>query len=614
MTIQELDNKILLRNNELHDDKKQEAYEFIKKFMEEYGTDSIVDFVYLDIWEFLKCSIYINCKENDITKISDALNKSKDFFDNIKTQSIRTLLLLMNELLKVGKIQDLIDYFKVNGLINEMKHINSLKGVNGSSFLKLGILKKKVENDNIDLLPFFELLQVSGEDLLKEMGFYIVHRDILDSLRNKVFQVYADPNNKREIEEKKKQVLTKELDGSFNIGNILNKMNKLRIFKEEYERVEKNNQRERIGLSNARLSLGKELDKKYIVNYRDIIKGIKNPKYKYLFLKYIKDHNDEYYEELNEEYEKLKQDSKVEIRALLNDYGISKDSYDFDSLPSYNKEDLETILKVISALDISNEDKIYIIKTTSLEKITALKSYLERDILSVEYVSNNIGILDENSKELDYLKDNIGLIKDYNIPLSIFSESIDVLMNDNSVIKNNIEILDTYDLLSSLTSTNDFNFLLCDSLEKKIDKLLEFGFEGYLESDLNLLNKKNLERLEVLKNIGVSINTREELELYLSDDRDFIVSLDNIDEYIVDESKYVKEPENTISVDDLDKYINKRVYDFNGVLISVQKVRRLHSSGNSLYQSIIDNTHLSEDELLTIKNIINCKSKRLSLD
>ena len=603
MTLQELDKEILDRKNELEDPSKKEAYLFMKKFLDNNKTDDITQFMPMNIWDFIKCSLYINCEEKDINKYDQLIEQYKGFFESLKTSSIENLFGMLLSYLKADKKKDLIDYFKAEGIVAEYRTLGPLLDVSTTAAFKMAQMKKALKSDGVDFIPFLEALDKNGAQFLKEIAFYTTYKNVFDSLKNRVFEVHADPKNEREYNELKITVLTRFLEYDYDVPAIVNKMGTVKKFVEEYERVERNTQREKTGMDNSRSALEKELGKQHIVMYRDIIKGIKSPKIKYHFLHYIREHNEGYAQELQDELTKLRQDSKISIQALLNDYGIPKNSYDYDSLPTYSKEELETILKVISNLSISNEEKIRIITRTSLNRINSLKDYLDRGILSKEYVSSNNYILDEGRKELDYFKENINLLKSLSIPLQVFSNSIGILMSESRGIRNNIDILNIYNLLPALSQTTDFNFLLNEDLAPVIDKYLELGFEEYLESDLNLLNKTELERIEVLRAIGMPITSREELERYL--DKDFFVPKEEIKNYLPDDTKYMIEPTKVISEEKLEEYKKtNRVYSFNGVLISINKVNRLLNEGNSLYQSIISNTHLTEEELLGIVKII----------
>ena len=59
MTLQELDQEILNRKQELEDPSRKEALEFMKSFLDKNKTDNIADFIDINIWEFIKCSLYI---------------------------------------------------------------------------------------------------------------------------------------------------------------------------------------------------------------------------------------------------------------------------------------------------------------------------------------------------------------------------------------------------------------------------------------------------------------------------------------------------------------------------------------------------------------------------
>ena len=88
MTIQELDKEIELRKTELIDDDKKEAYNYIINFINNNKIDNILDYINMDIWEFLKCSIYINRNKKDINKCSSDIDSYKELFNSIKIDTI----------------------------------------------------------------------------------------------------------------------------------------------------------------------------------------------------------------------------------------------------------------------------------------------------------------------------------------------------------------------------------------------------------------------------------------------------------------------------------------------------------------------------------------------
>ena len=576
MTIEEIKSAINSRKLELVDDKKKEAYEYFKEFTDDNDLDNIVNFLDVDIWELIKCNLYLNCKDKDMKKYSSIIDQYKDLFSIIKENYLSEFLDSITLYNNRGKIDELIAFFKANGLINEVKTMEPLTAVDNSSVLTVATFKKKTSKIIDNFIPFLELIKEEGNVVIDQIRLYLLQSEIKSFLGCRVITVNGDNiRSERQRDNRVAAAISRELEDFYDVKGIVKKMTDVKDFKEEYERKERNNQREVIELDNCFKELLSNLDNKQIVRYREIIKGIRSPKIKYMFLTFIREHNESYHDQLKEELEKLKQDSRVSIEALLNDYGIPKDSYDFETLPKYSKEELETILKVISKLNITNEEKIRIIKSTTLDRILSLKTFLDKELLLSEFVSSNTSILNEDSKELDYLKENLELLKSYGIPSSIFLNSMSILLNDTSIIRNNIAILNSYNLLVPLSTTSDFRFLLSENLDSLIDKYLELGFEEYLESDLNLLNKKELERVEALKAIGMPINSREELESILNEDKVFFISTDEIKNYLPDETRYVEEPSEVVSVEKLDEYKGTdRVYNFNGTRESIPKVNR----------------------------------------
>ena len=152
----------------------------------------------------------------------------------------------------------------------------------------------------------------------------------------------------------------------------------------------------------------------------------------------------------------------------------------------------------------------------------------------------------------------------------------------------------------------DYSFLKNESLSEIIDKYLELACEEYLISDLSLLNKTQLKRLEIYKLIGIEVSSKEELEDILNEEKEFFIPLSESEEYLFDEGEFIEEPTCNVSLDELEQYkMTERVYNFDGILISVQKVQRLLNMNFSLYQAIIHNTNLSEEQIRKIINIIS---------
>ena len=327
---------------------------------------------------------------------------------------------------------------------------------------------------------------------------------------------------------------------------------------------------------------------------------------KYCFLQFVKEHNEKYYLELKQELSELQQNSKVAIQTLLANYGITKDYYVFDEIFHFSVEELEKILKILSLFDISIQEKVHILEVTSIEQVLFLKACLDESLISISFVNSHLEIFEKNSLKLFNLKNNIGILNEYGILVSLFTNSMEVLLSDSDIIRKNLSILNSYNLLKYMNGEIDYSFLKNESLSEIIDKYLELACEEYLISDLSLLNKTQLKRLEIYKLIGIEVSSKEELEDILNEEKEFFIPLSESEEYLFDEGEFIEEPTCNVSLDELEQYkMTERVYNFDGILISVQKVQRLLNMNFSLYQAIIHNTNLSEEQIRKIINIIS---------
>ena len=310
--------------------------------------------------------------------------------------------------------------------------------------------------------------------------------------------------------------------------------------------------------------------------------------------------SEKYYEVLNQEYEHLNKNNKVKYQALLNDYGITNGSQQIERIMNNSLEDVEAILKIVTKFGLTTEQTLRILRNSNLEIVSQIKEYLERGYLSVEFIVNNIDIFYKNSTKYQDYNRSLEILNSYNINPSIFFYSIKILFGNTELLKKNLDILNNYYLLNSLKTTSDYSFLEDEELVLKIDKLIELGYEDYLEEDLNLLNSDKLLRLEALKSFEVEITSKEELDKVLTK------------RFYIDDEELIDYIPNNIDLDDkidledikLDEYRNSpRTYNINGTLVSANKVSRLLYRGDSKYNAIFSGMRLNKEEY---DGIIEC--------
>ena len=60
--------------------------------------------------------------------------------------------------------------------------------------------------------------------------------------------------------------------------------------------------------------------------------------------------------------------------------------------------------------------------------------------------------------------------------------------------------------------------------------------------------------------------------------------------------------------------ISERLYDFDGIKVSINKVKRMIDKGETLFKAIIDGLVLDEDELTKIKDVLDSGKKLFKIN
>ena len=610
MTIEGLEYLINNRKKELKTSTEIDGYNYLVEFLENNKLDNVGDFLDIDMWKFIICNLYIQSNKS-IDEVIKFVDLIKPLFTDMKVLTVASNLDRLITLVEKDGVDDAINYLKCNSDIYEQRYLNNINDINDSLRDILVALKKKMNDEKINILSFFEGLKDYSFTLIYQMYLYCIRYLIDTTDTDFIIGLTSDEieNKKRKI--RKVELFSKAMKNGINVKASLTYYQYLKKYVEEYSRGEKRKQKEIEGIDLAYNMLVKNIDKKEFVFYHDIAKLIKDDGLRYSFLLYIKEHNSSYYQELEDELTNLETDSQVSTKALLKKYGIRKEYYDIDLMMNYSKEDLEEILSLVSLLDITVEEKVLVIYNTSLEEVRLLKEYVRKNILDLSFISHHLELLTKDSKELNCLNKNLLTLKELNINIMLFN-NMELFLNNADIIRENLFLLNTYNLLNSLKTTNNYDFLTNPLLAMNIDKLLEYGFEDYLLSDLSLLNTKVIKRLDVFKVMNIPITSKEQLLDILDNNKHFFVKSADIDKYL---GKMDNSFETELSLDDLEKYmISERLYDFDGIKVSINKVKRMIDKGETLFKAIIDGLVLDEDELTKIKDVLDSGKKLFKIN
>ena len=577
---------LVLKEEQVKRKYDKEHYKYIREFLDNNKLNDIIDFIDTDIWEFIKCKFLAIETDKPFEECINTVDNIKKFFEETKNQTLRNFMLILVIASNEDKLDYLIDYFSDKDKIFITK-------IDIFNYASLSLLKKNMKSKNIDLVSFIKDFKEHKGLISQATNLYIAHEEIKFFIEHSIIVTNREIK-KLEIENRKRYLLINALKEEFDINYITERVESLKEFREEVDREEKLSRREISSLKTSINNLEQAQNNKQILYYKDIIKGIKDPRIKEIILKIIYEHNNKYSKELEEELNKLNSNSDLKYHKLLNDIGISKDKYDLNSIRHLSIEELQILISVIKVLDISIEDKLNIINNTNIELVNRIKEYRDRSILNKEFISNNIDIFYSN--KIDIFTSNLELLNKYNIDYKIFIDKIDILFNDTNILEDNIKILDEYKLLNNINNSNNYNYLISNNLRYRIDKLLELGYEYLLDDNIDILNYNTIDRLEVLKLIDYEINSIDELYLLLDEERPFFIKDDKIKEYIPNVLDFMDD-DITTTIEELEEYrISDRLYNINGVLVSRNKVKHNLDKGLSIKESITMNMNLDKDK------------------
>ena len=440
------------------------------------------------------------------------------------------------------------------------------------------------------------------------MDLVLAHRelkkasDFTKDLKENGYCGYTNREEKRFLESKVK-LYNKICDAK----SILNEVSKIRNLVDEQKsrasKYEKNIRKELCGYDKALTLLDVSLKRREITNAKEIIKNVKDEDMKKAFLKLIYEHNKVYYEELENEYNRLNQNDSNKYVALLQKYNISFTPEDVKEIMRRNNIDgTSGIIKNIVKLNLTTHI-VEILKHTSLDKFMRIKSLVDCGYISAKYLNTNEKFMWDESNLLDIYEENISYLDNFNLNPGMFINITDVIIYSFDSFSNNLKILNDYGLIKYLKNVDNLSFLGDVNLVSKIDKFLELGYESFLENDLGILNLSNLKRLDILKSLNMPITDISTMYKVLSDQK-FIIDDSKIDEYLPNVVE-LSEKKNITS--NLINFRNtNRVYSIGDSLFSINKINRLLESGNSLYDSLFMNRKFSEEEYDNILKALGC--------
>lgn len=591
---------------------KDPGYELCKSFSDEFSVGKVEDFVDIDIFECVKCLYYINNNSSKSPQYcSDLIDSIRDYVDDLDSSDYSYLFDMLFALSHSSECDNIIAY------LSEKSEISAKIKFRSIDFNELATLahndKSKWENV-LDMKKIIKGLR----DLQKKCnlaGVLFAIKDDSDVLGNALSLIEVQKNM---LEDKSKLEFSmdllsyssreKERSKALNCfyrefykpKAIMGAVNSIRNFVSGIDRDEakyyKECKREIMGYESSIKMLEGALENPEITNARNIVKGVKSEEIKKAILQLIYEHNLKYYNSLMERYEKLSSSSIGAYISTLAKYDINLTKEEVMKVMFNPIDDFKEILSILSKLGINNNLMVRVLRVTNLLVCKVIKEYMDKGFITIEFLNNNLDLLNEDSSFYKTLNDNIALLNSYNLNPSIFSSKCEVLLIDSTLFKTNLNVLESYGLIKFIRTTSDMSFIGDSFLSEKIDKLIELGYFNLLEQDLGLLNSNNLSRLEVLRVMHFELDSIDDVREVLKTNK-FIISDSKIDDYIPNVLPYKGDVKMDIDISSLERFRNDRnSYLIGNTIISSRKVLRLLEEGYDMYSAIFYGVNISDDE------------------
>lgn len=610
MTREELGVLVDKRKKELKNSKFDycEYFDEYEEFVKNNPCNTVESFVNSDIWEVAKYLYQITEPIATLEENKETIDNFKSFFDGIDSDLFCGMMGLFDELCSLGIVDEVVDFFEETGVIKGLLKINKIDFKDNRLRDLIIDIKQVYKNDLLKMSSFLKFYENDPESIAVIMDLVLAHRelkkasDFTKDLKENGYCGYTNREEKRFLESKVK-LYNKICDAK----SILNEVSKIRNLVDEQKsrasKYEKNIRKELCGYDKALTLLDVSLKHREITNAKEIIKNVKDEDMKKAFLKLIYEHNKVYYEELENEYNRLNQNDSNKYVALLQKYNISFTQEDVKEIMRRNNiDDTLEIIKNIVKLNLTTQN-VEILKHTSLDKFMRIKNLVDCGYISSKYLNTNEKFMWDESNLLDIYEENISYLDKFNLNPGMFINITDVIIYSFDSFSNNLKILNDYGLLKYLKNVDNLSFLRDINLVSKIDKFLELGYESFLENDLGILNLSNLKRLDILKSLNMPITDISTMYKVLSDQK-FIIDDSKIDEYLPNVVELSEKKNITSNLSDFRN--TNRVYSIGDSLFSINKINRLLESGNSLYDSLFMNRKFSEEEYDNILKALGC--------
>lgn len=582
---------------------KNEELQFYDTFFKRNNFNNVESIANIDLTAFLFAYLLPN--------LANTENK-QEVYEYLK-KDVLSLIEIVEQTPKEG----LANLIEICERLKEFDAVRVARGLFAVPKRKLGrpslekfAIESIIEKDNLEKLYYVhdETKRNIGSffDLYAQMETAFVNAiNIIRDLKaiKEEYQRFQQRLSQIPFNSKERKIITSRFKNSYDFSQLRRHTDIIRAHYEKLTSIERSKKRNAQRDLNTYETLEKKIrelltNNTEITDVANILSKVSEPEIRLSVLKLIYQHNQEYYEQLIKEYETLSNNSIISYKKILNDYGIV--NADIKTIMHNPAEVVESILAKIKQLNITEELIIIkILQITDKDTFETIYGLIIHGQLTLDFATKNLLIFSKETIEYKNLIINVSLFKELGFNPNNLNNSQQIFISNPNTIATNIEILKIYGFEKNFKKDIDYSFLSNPNLMSIIDIMLELGLEKFLEEDLSILNYyKNINRLRVLKELNIEVETKEEL-IELLTTTSFLVPDNMIESYIStqneDEIDIEGIPDDLEVLRDYQK--TSRVYDINGVLLSKNRIKRnyhdLEGVENRLAKSIFKGAQIS---------------------
>lgn len=560
---------------------------FFEDFLLNNSLQSFDGLLTIDLVDLMIAHISSKCDEFPFNYIKNVIENNREI---IEANGDKLPML-------ASYIEALCDTFSYDEIINSLNN-NTDK-------------TEKIRNfDDADIEGLINLFETDRELMREDISVIYCIKEIRDSYScyGIALEQFASETNSK-VKDKDSRILLKKMAcEEYKVEEVQDILQSIKDYGHDLIKNEQSKQRRlKKEITNYRVVntwLNNNSSKHEITNIPKELLKISNENIQVEILRNIYLKNKEYYTSLENKYRELSTNSYNQFVLLFKKYGININDYDinFDDDISITTSKLEHIKN----MNINDCNTIVsLLNTASLESISFINNLMTDGYLSSEFICANLNIF---NNEYNNLIENIEYLKNENISKSKIKNMEDILTLNKEKLNKSISTIKEYDLFKAIKNCNNYSFLKNDDLAIKIDKILELGYENILIDDPDLLNKDlaEFDKCLLINSLNINISNSFELNTFLN--TDLGINSEAINNYIFDITPFIEYPDkgnltkeefiNLLDTNSINQ--SNRVYNFDGVLISKNKVRH--------------NLNKIEKDKINFKEQINCLISNKKID